>query len=403
MQQSTNRSSIYSNVVPEFTINGGQSEDCLYLSIWAPATQTNESLPVFVYIPGGGYTSGGENSLYKIPDQWVQKSQAHIMVVMNYRINVFGFPNAKAITTDRNPVSNGFTKNIAAFNGDPERLTLWGQSAGAASVDSYGYAYPKDPIVKGLIADSGSAYLLGTTDTTQSNFTALAGKVGCKDLEAEAELACMKNVSATVIADALSDYVNSGVTPTLAFTPFQDNITAFSNPADRSARGLGPKLPAIIGSNTNEGAGFVPFSEAGPGSEVLFSTTESIIACPVAQEVNARESVSGLKTYRYQYAGNFTNISPLPWMGAYHSSELPLLFETHYQYRGNSTPFEYEIAETMQALWLAFANDPSKAPSVGDLTWPEYKSGKETMFLFAEDNVATQLVSGERIDGDCTF
>lgn len=82
MQQATNRSSIYNNVVPEFMISGGQSEDCLYLSIWAPATKTNESLPVFVYIPGGGYTSGGQNSLYKIPDQWIQKSQSHIMVVM---------------------------------------------------------------------------------------------------------------------------------------------------------------------------------------------------------------------------------------------------------------------------------------------------------------------------------
>lgn len=133
-------------------------------------------------------------------------------------------------------------ENIAAFNGDPERLTLWGQSAGGASVDSYGYAYPNNPIVKGLIADSGSAYLLSTADTTQKNFTALAGMVGCKDLAPDAELRCMRNVSATVIEDALSNYVNSGVTPTIAFTPVADNITAFSNPADRAAKGLGVKL-----------------------------------------------------------------------------------------------------------------------------------------------------------------
>lgn len=82
MQLDSNSSSIYTNAVPQFLINGGQSEDCLYLSIWTPATPTNQSLPVFVYIPGGGFISGGQDSLYKIPDQWVQKTQSHIVVVM---------------------------------------------------------------------------------------------------------------------------------------------------------------------------------------------------------------------------------------------------------------------------------------------------------------------------------
>ncbi|QSZ34459.1 hypothetical protein DSL72_006053 [Monilinia vaccinii-corymbosi] len=409
MQVVTNRSSIYNHAVPEFAINGGQSEDCLYLSIWAPANPTSESLPVFVYIPGGGYVSGGENSLYKIPDQWVQKTQSHIMVVMNYRLNVFGYPNAKAITTDKNPglldqrkAVEWVYQNIASFNGDPERLTLWGQSAGAASVDNYAYAYPTDPIVKGLILDSGSSFLLRSTDSSQTNFTALAGMVGCKNLKPTAELKCMRKVSATAIANALSDYSNSGATPALSFVPVPDNVTAFANPEDRALKGLGTKLPAIIGSNTNEGAGFLPFSEAGPGAAALFSATQNIIACPVAQEVRTRGE-AGLTTYRYQYAGNFTNISPVPWMGAFHSSELPLLFDTHFQYRGNSTPFEYEMADTMQALWLSFANNSAKAPSVGDLTWPEYEAGKDSMLLFAKGDVATQLASGEVIDGSCTL
>lgn len=124
-------------------------------------------------------------------------------------------------------------------------MTLWGQSAGGASVDSYGYAYPKDPIIKGLIIDSGSAYLLGSTDAPQTNFTSLAGMVGCKDLAPEAEIGCMRNVSANAIENALSSYVSSGATPKLAFTPFPDNVTAFSNPADRAERGLVAKLVGI--------------------------------------------------------------------------------------------------------------------------------------------------------------
>lgn len=57
----------------------------------------------------------------------------------------------------------------------------------------------------------------------------------------------------------------------------------------------------------------------------------------------------------------------------------------------------------MQALWLSFANDPQKAPSTGEITWPVYDSEQDSMLLFAEGDVKTQFVSGERIDGNCTL
>lgn len=86
MQQFSNSSTIYTAKVPQFLISGGQSEDCLYLNIWAPALKTERpqelALPVFLYIPGGGFTSGGANSIAKFPDTWVQRTQAHIVVVM---------------------------------------------------------------------------------------------------------------------------------------------------------------------------------------------------------------------------------------------------------------------------------------------------------------------------------
>jgi carboxylesterase type B len=70
MQQSSNNPTIYTEQVPQFLINGGQSEDCLFLNIWAPV-QNTKPLPVFVYISGGGFTSGGLDSLYKIFDKWI--------------------------------------------------------------------------------------------------------------------------------------------------------------------------------------------------------------------------------------------------------------------------------------------------------------------------------------------
>lgn len=87
MQQLSNASTIYTEVVPQFLINGGQSEDCLYVHIWAPVVKDSHRrkrrpLPVFVYIPGGGFTGGGADSIAKIPDTWVQRTQSHIVVIM---------------------------------------------------------------------------------------------------------------------------------------------------------------------------------------------------------------------------------------------------------------------------------------------------------------------------------
>lgn len=158
MQIVTTSPSIYTEYMREFLIQGGNSEDCLYLNVYAPANPTSDKLPVFVYIPGGGFTSGGANSLYKIPDQWIEATQSHIVVTMNWRVNVFGFPSGEAAhqnvgLLDQRMVVEWVRDNIAAFGGDVEQMVLWGQSAGAASVGMYGYTYPDDLIVKALISD----------------------------------------------------------------------------------------------------------------------------------------------------------------------------------------------------------------------------------------------------------
>lgn len=243
-QKTSTTASIYTDVMQQFLINGGDSEDCLYLNVYAPLSQTNASLPVFIYIPGGGFTSGGANSLYKIPDKWVDRTQAFVAVTMNYRLNLFGYPNSKAANQnvgllDQRVVVEWARDNIAAFGGDPERMVLWGQSAGAGSSSVYGYAYPDDPIVTGLISDSGAAALASGVDA--GNYTAfdtLAELVDCgnSDEDSQLQLECMQKVDAETLIQFVSN------TSSISFSPVADNITAFSNVTDRISRGLIAKI-----------------------------------------------------------------------------------------------------------------------------------------------------------------
>ncbi|KAH7192829.1 Alpha/Beta hydrolase protein [Fusarium flagelliforme] len=388
----------YTEHMPQFLINGGDSEDCLYLNVYAPLKPTTKRLPVFIYIPGGGFTGGGSDSLYKIPDKWIQRTQSHIVVIMNYRVNVFGFPNAKDAhqnvgLLDQRMVVEWARDNVAAFGGDPDRMTLWGQSAGAGSVGMYGYAYPKDLIVKGLISDSGSPSMLVKTLGNYTDFDTIATKVGCKEGK---QLECMQKVDASTLQKVYSE------TTGVSFTPVGDNVTAFSNTTDRLARGLVTRVPWIFGNNANEGAGFGAYNESGQSAAQTAIGLNAIV-CPVAAEVSARAKY-GYPTYRYYYTGNFSNISPLPWIGATHSAELPLLFGTHYEYRGNSTEYEWQVAQGMQDLWLSFAQNPKKSPADGKgFTWPLYKPGQKKMAVFAETgNKWFQLGAESLTERQCT-
>ncbi|KAL4957589.1 Alpha/Beta hydrolase protein [Aspergillus filifer] len=361
----------------------------------------DESLPVLIYIHGGGYTSGGANSLYKIPDQWIQSTQSHIVVTISYRLNVFGFPNAKGQylnvgLLDQRLAVEWVRDNIASFSGNPDRMVLWGQSAGAGSVGLYSYAYPFDPIVTGFIADSGGATISRMPfDDLHTNFTYLAGLSGCADLDAGEELRCMQEVDGRMLAQLVSN------TSSIGFSPIPDGITRFTNVTARAEAGLLANLPMITGNNANEGASFGTFNASGESPE-NYQAGLSAITCPVASEVENRLS-NGYTTYRYLYAGNFSNISTLPWVGAAHSAELPLIFNTHWQYRGNSTQYEYEVGYALQALWLSFARNSSADPTNRyGFTWPKDELEGKTMAVFAANGTINQLGSGEGlIDWEC--
>lgn len=113
---------IFNQAVPEFLIRGPVSEDCLSLGIWTPAE--GRALPVIVFVTGGAFTTGGVDIDYQLPYHWVERTQAHIVVTVNYRLNIFGFPNAAGLDEqnlgilDQRMALEWVRDNIEAFGGD---------------------------------------------------------------------------------------------------------------------------------------------------------------------------------------------------------------------------------------------------------------------------------------------
>ena len=247
--------------------------------------------------------------------------------------------------------------------------------------------------------DSGTALLSTTSnDPAQTNFTFVAENVGCagRVQTAESELECMRSVPYNEIEDFLVAYANASSVPRVSFSPIFDNTTRFSNYTERARLELFTPLPAIVGTATNEGASLAPYNANGPNQTIADATTRNAFLCPAARTTTNRFA-AGRVTFRYSYAGNFTNISPRPWMGAYHSSELPLIFGTHGDFRGASTRAEIELSERMQDAWVAFVKDPvGGLPAIG---WDAYAPGGEALVWGSDGQTSRILVS--ELDAVC--
>jgi len=129
-------------------------------------------------------------------------------------------------------------------------MVLYGQSAGANAVLTYSYAYPEKPIVAGFIASSGGTS--GTNPATNGAFAKLAAQVGCGNLTAAAELACMQGVDAFVLQDRIQRS-SSGLLDLGGFSAVVDNITVFANLIDRIQKGLVAK--GVSSSSPGPGSG----------------------------------------------------------------------------------------------------------------------------------------------------
>ncbi|KAJ7430525.1 Alpha/Beta hydrolase protein [Mycena galericulata] len=391
------------------------SEDCLYLAIWTPANATfGSELPVLFFMTGGDFQLGGVEIEWQLPTSWVERSQEHIVVTINYRLNIFGFPNARGLSEqnlgilDQRMALEWVRDNIASFGGDPSQITQWGQSAGSLSVDIHSYAYYNDPIARGYFMQSGTVALIFFRDVAQTNFSFVAKHFGCDfPSDGAAELDCMRSVPFAMIENFIGQYGDKDTQPALSFNSVPDETIIFSDYPARAAAGKLSRSPVIISNCANEMAALYTYPvdnlTVGPYEPAVLALDLSQFVCPTVNATVVRNAL-GIPVFRYQNAGMYPNLNPFSWLGAYHASDLPMIFGTYglLANLGKTTSFEEAVSASMQDHILAFVKDPQNGPqSIG---WQPLNASAPhggTLLRFGADEKVVQKVDGVEVDGPC--
>ncbi|KAJ4485274.1 carboxylesterase [Lentinula aciculospora] len=394
------------------------AEDCLTLAIWTPANATPESnLPVIHFLTGGGDVTGGVNIPTQLPANWVHRSQSHIIVTTNYRVNIFSYPNAQGLNgstnfalQDQRVAIEWVAGNIAAFGGNPSKITLWGQSAGSSATDMYLFSFYDNPIVRASISSSGFAIgRSNNQDFSGTDLTFVAKPLGSDFEDAHLELQCMRHFPMARTENFVGQYQdNSTLVNTsqlsISFTRQVDSKYVFSDAdyAERYLNGQIAQLPKIIVTTAREGSPLVSYPindvSAEPSEDLVVSRTLSTVCA--AYNTSILQNEVSLTTYRYEWAGSFSNITPVWWLGAYHYSDLCMLFGTYLIAPGEISDLDVQTSEKLQDYFLDFIADPSSPPSKG---WPEYMANDATsggtLAQFGADGQVVQFVDGNSVEG----
>ncbi|TGZ79444.1 alpha/beta-hydrolase [Ascodesmis nigricans] len=352
-------------------------EDCLNLNIWAPSGAKGADVMIWTY--GGGFVLGSSETPIYNGANIVRNNKNVIVVSFNYRLSVFGFPASNALPDkEKNPglrdvrfAVEWVRDNIAAFGGDPRKITLFGESAGGAAVDSYLYTHTRDPIIRGAILQSGTINiatdaLLGEV-TPGATFDALATALGCTSTTSVGKLACVRLAPASRLVTLIN------TTPNLTFTPVADNGTVFSDISRRLSSGDFARVPVLVGSNDQEIPGTTP--EAIIGTRLAFT-------CPAARSALGHSQY--VPTWQYRYFGNFPSQPGVPPAGPFHGSEITQVFGTYYD--PIATEQQRKSSKYIQGAWIAFVRDPVRGLEGYKEGWPRFDRSGQTLVRLAWEN-----------------
>ncbi|HWC95485.1 MAG TPA: carboxylesterase family protein [Candidatus Sulfopaludibacter sp.] len=418
--------------------SNGMGEDCLYLNVWTPAKTGKEKLPVLVYFFGGGFQAGdGSEPRY---DGESMATKGIVAITVNYRLGIFGFFAHPEITKasphhasgnwallDQNAALRWVRENIAAFGGDPAKVTIAGESAGSIAVSAQMASPLSRNLIAGAIGESGSimgALSAGPLPAAEEQGTKFVTAAGVADL------AALRAMPADELLAA------SGKQGMPRFSPVVDGYFLPEAPAAIFAAGKQANVPLLAGWNSEEqGARSVLGREAptkenfekainrlyganapkvleawDPASDgdVTAVATElasaRFIALSTWKWLDLAAATGHKPVYRYYYSrprphmrpemGNATaglaggvikgtgrGTPPPPPAGAVHSAEIEYAMGN---LAGNKvydwTPDDYKVSEVMQAYFANFVKTGN--PNGGNLPkWPAVKPNQPAAYL----------------------
>ncbi|BCS26843.1 uncharacterized protein APUU_51554A [Aspergillus puulaauensis] len=375
------------------------SEDCLTLNIWVPSGG-EENKAVLLWVFGGGFSVGG-SAVPFYNGQYFAEEQDVIIVTINYRINIFGFPgnpserNANLGLLDQRLAVEWTRDNIAAFGGDPSRITMFGQSAGSASLEYFAYAWKKEPIIAGLIQQSGSITHEDPSPqdakAVENSWFYVSEGLGCGDTsDHDAVVKCMRTKD---VEDILAYVPGFTGTSNLTFGPVADEITIFSDIEERTKAGDFYQVPLLMGTVNYETGLTIALGLTDPGavshSQAYWDNVDEHSMCSVPERANISISHNA-PTWRYRYFGVWPDmqLSTYPDCGAWHTIDVLAVFDYIPQGPGipDQTPEQISTGKYVRGAWAAFAKDPKEGLKGYEDGWPLYNPTEDTLVRLAYNN-----------------
>ena len=384
------------------------SEDCLYLNVWTAATSGDARLPVMVYLPGGGFTTGGGSGLVFDGEALARKGV--VVVTANYRLGVLGFLAHPELTAESGHGASGnyglmdqfealrwVQRNIAAFGGDPARVTIFGQSAGSVSV----LYQMVSPLGAGLfhraIGQSGGLR---------------PGPMMSRARAEEAGLAVARAVHASSLADLRAIPAADLLKASSGTGPILDGWVIREEPEETLRARRHNAVPLLIGSNSEESNVLlrspVPAAtyEADARAQYGAEADTFLSLYPGGSEAQAKQSQArafddryawgmwawahhhatapGGRAYLYYFTRRPPADAPIP--GAAHDAELYYVFHNLRLFRQQWAEWDRRLEDALSSYWVNFAKtgDPNAA---GLPVWPAYTTALRDRVLVVGDGV----------------
>lgn len=354
-------------------------EDCLYLNVWTPAQSSGERLPVILWIHGGAFMTGYGHSAHFDGEHFAR--QGVILVTINYRLNIFGWMVHPMLSAESEQGISGnyglmdqiyalkwVRRNIAAFGGDPDNITVAGQSAGAMSVQ----AVITSPLTKGMVAKAIMQSGGGMTPVPDMRFPTLQEAQARTDLYT-LEVSSIKEARELSALELLKRWKNTLPHSVVCRTPVIDGYV-LPRPLDVMAAGDYRQMPCIIGYTADEG--IVPNAQYEKFADLIrreYSpalATDFLALCPpetyeqyrkvyFTEHMQAAAESWALMLEHQKaapvYVYRMDRKLPGDDMGAFHAADLWYVFKTFMRGWRPWTALDYTLAQACNAYWANFA------------------------------------------------